>query len=371
MPASRYNEHMPRNALIILGAGASFDLIPISTQGAGPLASAARDLRPPLTKDIFRDDRHTLDILSKYDGARTLAANIRINLDKGEQLEPLLRVLADDERSTVARQFPEIALYLQDFFAKISEYTDQPVNYDRLAHALFTAEPKFEQIAFVTLNYETLLDRVLLPSYFGVSQADIDSYVTDRALLVKLHGSVNWMRHFEHRAPRRKHFDPQDYLELIRSLETRGLRAALGNHFTVQNPGLQRFSELRAEAEHRIMDVGYPAISVPLGTYDPYFACPQRHVEALIEFLPSCRNVLTVGMSARDGDLIKLLREGLPEKVANFHLVDSTATAAEVAHKNFGKVPQFEHVHGEVHTGGFSDFIMRGGIERFIKQCSD
>ena len=355
------------SVLVIIGAGASYDCVSRNRPGGW----ITPGLRPPLTQDVFRDDDHTRPILSKYDGARLLATNIRIDLQNGKQLEPLLRVLADNSERPVARQFPEIALYLQEFFSEISTYTDQPANYNRLAQALFTAIPRFDRICFVTMNYETLLDDVVFPNYFEVNRQDvtIDSYISDAVLLVKLHGSINWIRKLgvSQKFDRRLHYTDADYLGLIRDLTTDGLKRGLEPQIHLKNPAERLYKELKSDENYRYMEISYPAISVPLGTYDKYFACPREHVDALEQFLPECKNVLVIGTSGKDEDLLTLLQEKLPP-VLTLHIVEVDPSAFDATYRNLNNVPQFQVAAGK-YTGGFTDFIMDGGIQAFLDDC--
>lgn len=361
---------MAKNLLVIVGAGASNQLIPFDDRTSQYIGWENADLKPPLTRDVFRHDEHTRRILQDYDGARHLAAPIGLALSRGEQLEPLLRSYRDSDSQPLASQFLEIPLHLQDFFAEICEYTDQPTNYEMLVHTLFSASCGFHQIAFVTLNYETLLDNVLFPDYIGKPLNDnLDSYIGERCRLVKLHGSVNWARRLRKVFRLRDDFrGVRSYLSAIRSFgNAQSLSSALEPDIFHWYPGQPRLQEIRRDDTEVECYLYYPAISVPLGTYDRAFACPPPHLRGLEEFLPSCRNVLAIGTSARDDDLLEILAGGLTT-VECFNIVDKDAEAVRSAMDGWCNVTPLG-VYQEAHTGGFSDFIMHGGLQSFVEAC--
>ena len=92
------------------------------------------------------------------------------------------------------RQYWAIPLYLQDLFFEIGQWTltggyaQQPDSYDRLISATLT----LDEVTFVTLNYDTILDRRLF-HYLPGELESMDSYLSgSNWALIKLHGSVNW-----------------------------------------------------------------------------------------------------------------------------------------------------------------------------------
>lgn len=359
---------MGKNVLVILGAGAAHDLIPLGKDGKA-LGSSTPGLVPPLTRGVFEDNTITKGILDQYQGARNLAGTIRIELENDDAvLEPLLKRMAEADERTLSQQFPQIPLYLQDLFANISRnFTNQAINYQRLAFQLFAEESGLGQIAFLTLNYDTILDDVLSPSYLSLTQK-IESYTNGECLLVKLHGSVNWARSFEIEHDRSKSFDLPEYLELVGSLGYRGIGNTLAPEFAVIQPSGRRWRVITTTGDTWTIKIDYPALSVPLGEYDPSYACPGTHIQALKDFLTDCKNVLAIGVSGRDEDLLELLEDGLPQELGMFALVDSSLAAANSALERFSAVPQFMTWNLR-YTDGFSGFILQGGLEEVMAGC--
>lgn len=357
---------MGKRALVILGAGASYDLVPIiDGQRFGPTDDR---FRPPLTKYLFLENELTSETLEKYPSASNLAGSIRYDLQKGEDLESVLLRLRRAEDLPRAQQFPQVPLFLQDMFGRISErYTSQPVNYSRLADMLFKTDSGFESIAFVTLNYETLLEKVLAPDYLGNLIRNLDSYITQKCLLVKLHGSADWAWRLDleqqDTTPSGAPFRLQEYLELLQRLKNDGLKKASTDDISLRPPAdLWRPNQDNAQP----VEVYYPALSVPLGEYEP--VCPRNHIAALKEFLNGCRNVLAIGVSGKDADLLELLKENLPQEVHSFWLIDKGEENATRAYQNFLEhCPQLKAKFPyEPRVDGFTGFIQSDDLDRFI-----
>ncbi|MCH8993431.1 MAG: SIR2 family protein [Chloroflexi bacterium] len=352
---------MPRNALVILGAGAS----------AG-LAVAGQNLpdaqyTPPLTNEIFNRYAATNHILPKYPRAEQLANSLRTSLITNEDsLEAEMRKFRDEPLTSGS--FLEMPLFFQELFGEISaKYSTSNGCYDRLVLELLRSD--LEKIAFVTLNYDLFLDRALdtaAGTRTGVFP-DISSYVTDnRWMLIKLHGSVSWMRPIlspgdgpgrERDAKRSLLLSLLDKNPVFSVSGAANLRVTDWDDWFSQNP--------QGAQPH------YPHLAVPVeDKSDPL--CPQQHLDKLHEFLPTCRNVLTIGVSGRDDDLFKNMAS-LPES-ANFFVVGQPLEEAEKALNNFTRrVPQLHNAQLASTTfgGGFGDFLTDGGLDKFIAAARD
>lgn len=331
---------MASKLAVLLGAGASYDLI-----GAGT-ATVTHDYRPPLTAEIFgcgpdSSIRPSFQaILETYQGARRLAATIGISVRGGQSLEAVLRGLQDSCDPNTKRHFWDIPRYLQHLFGTISDkYTTEPVNYTYLVHAVLTSG--LEQVAFVTTNYDLFLESALT----SVTETKFDSlarYVPNsKWMLIKLHGSVNWARPIRTRTMRG---------EVVEDYEFSGEVEFLG-HFS------------------HIEDRQYPAVVVPVdGKYG--FLCPPGHVTAVKSVLASCDNFLIIGMSGRDQDLLDLLQESITTctRLAVIGGEDTSSVLERFQkgiNKFIGGTPQT--VPPVVFSDGFSKFLRSGMLDKFLK----
>ena len=178
---------MLRRLVVIIGAGASYDC-------ASELVDKDPRLQPPLVKDLFSTG--FAGILHRYPLAQAAAADIRRAIEPvSENAVPLERYLREQMRdatdSYTRRRYRQIPLYLQDVLFTVSDtngrgYTKEPDNYNALLNRVLP----LDNVLFLTLNYDTLLDDRLF--IYG-SPTSLPSYVSDPGwALVKLHGSVNW-----------------------------------------------------------------------------------------------------------------------------------------------------------------------------------
>ena len=363
---------MPKNALVILGAGASSGLAVAGQNIPQP------EYTPPITKEIFTGAYAGTNLhLRHYPRAEQLANRLRVKLKTDpESLEVEMRNLRDSPEPDTARSFLEMPIFFQELFGEISaRYSTSNGNYDALVLALL--ESDFDKIAFVTLNYDLFLDRTLA-TLAGLSDGifpNIRSYITtgDRWMLIKLHGSVSWMRPVLRPvdgpggsvdAKRRRLLTLLD--EIGRFSGKKELRVAeWDDWFTKTDGGWQAH---------------YPHLAVPIkDKTDP--VCPQQHLDALQEFLPTCRNVLAIGVSGRDLDLFEQM-VSLPD-CANFYVVakseskgnqvanaiEPKSEANKIADRFIGYVPQLQHGwhSSNAFDGGFLDFqSVDRGLDKFI-----
>ncbi len=349
---------MEKRIVVVVGAGASAGLRGVD------VGSVDTDYEPPVTNNIF-SHRQSARILSLFPGANALAATIAIEVSRGKGLEATLRELKDSGTSPTKEQFREIPLFLQALFAEISaKYTTLPVNYSSLVERLLRSG--FEQVAFVTPNYDLFLEQVLATSFLGGPIGDLNSYIDrDRWLLVKVHGSVDWGWPLTVKVPKPDPWADESwrnsYLQVLRDSDL--------DHIVDSSD--VRFVENYGKPTWRDDDPWYPALSVPLGEYD--FVCPPSHIERLSAYLEGCRNVLVIGVSGKDKEILDLLSTSLPETLEAFTLVDnlSEPLPEETAYGRFTQaVPQLLGAsHLEHYYEGFSRFIQNGRLDEFITSC--
>lgn len=359
---------MPKRALVILGAGASHDLMSADDE----LVSADTNYKPPLTESVFSIQASFQTILDRYPDAGALVESIRIQ-PKDKSLEAVLREYSDSTSEHRARQFREVPLYIQELFGEISARyaVRQPRNYTHLVNHLLE---EFERVAFVTLNYDLFLEKVLQVPSLGGGLHGLDWYVQPQWLLAKLHGSVNWGRRIRAysesiRADRRTvksrelnvEGKTQHYLTLIGQTELKD--------------NLEGVIEILENYRYRWLgDVPcYPALVVPVEEkYE--FVCPREHVEQLSEFLRECKNILVIGCSGKDQDLLDLLKDCMAD-CSTFFLVGGAAGDVDQTRLRFLEaVPQLKRAYGpyfQTFTDGFSSFIENQGVERFAQFSRD
>ena len=341
---------MANDILVILGAGASFDVVNKSDRHPATILDA--DLRPPLTNKLFGDEGVCAKALEDYPDVLSLAATIRNRLrDRGASLESVLADINDAPQEHRRSQVYQVPLYLADVFWQVSTgYTSLAVNYTTLVDELFES---FDLGIFLTLNYDLLLDRVLSgPLYWGGEIRDMTSYIRERWALVKLHGSVNWGRRLDLSEESKPPPFPSNPTKqnLVRVFSDWPPKGRLSDEISVRSS----YKLFWSDGPH------YPALALPVaGKYE--YVCPRLHIDALEDRLPVCDTVLVIGASGKDRDLLDILKANLGD-VKQFVLVGDGEDAAK-ASTNFLAVPQLGARGAEVHNHGFSNFIQRGGLD--------
>jgi hypothetical protein len=350
---------------VILGAGASFDSVRRSrTVGVDWTWKA------PLTKSLFdpsddqelqqnlRNQRNSNfdEVLSRYPRAWSLTSTLNQRLSNGEQLEAVLRSWRDGE-DFIVRQYQQIPLYLQDLLGKVSQYfapisTD---NYDSLVRRLLHSD--FEKVAFITLNYDLLLEKSLntagdvAPDLMNNMRMEWYVRASPRWLLCKIHGSVNWGRPMLS-IPRQ---GSSSLRRVLDTLESTFVREHDAGEIALISP---------APEENIVNNIfHYPSLAVPVDDdYPP--VCPREHLDMTKQFLSECHNLLVVGARGKDADLLKLLAESTM-KCSNLSVVAGSTEEAEETVGYLSQATNCTQSQPMQFSGGFTRFLDTGAFDTF------
>ena len=170
---------------VILGAGASHDCV--SSEASVPVDE---HYWPPLTPDLFTAKRRGYaEVLAKYPLIKAAAAELS-SIGSAIGIEAELRErYRDSEHGHDQQIFRGVLPYLQELLYTVSEkFTVFPQNYEALIAQLL----RFNEVTFISLNYDVLLDNALLA--YDTNKTALDWYVRQPRnwSLIKLHGSVDW-----------------------------------------------------------------------------------------------------------------------------------------------------------------------------------
>ena len=341
---------MGKRLTVILGAGASNDL------GVSGRAQVEQEYQPPLARDLFKGADTFLRILNHYPRARSLAAPIADRMSRNEDLESVLRSLRDSPNEHTVRAFWQIPLYLQELFAAISEhYTSEPTNYSILVHELLGSA--YEKVAFVTLNYDLLLEKSL-EGFATWNPRDLSDYIGQAPnwMLVKLHGSANWGKRVLN--------VPLDVPDMDHALKLVDKLSLDGAEFSeIEITDLRRWITPPEGGFNLI----YPSLTVPVEDKDEY-SCPKAHIETLKEFLSSCPHYLIIGVSGKDQDLLDLLKENVRTCGA------VTIVGDEHVHDAWGRFHDAVRPFRDTRVlpmkceRGFSEFIASGDLDKSLSR---
>jgi hypothetical protein len=344
---------MGKKIAIILGAGASYDVIPNNQRNQAVKNS---DFAPPRTKDLFTLSRTLEPYLAQYNRAYTAIGNMRNRLERAEEsLEGLLRQLKESGETSKVQQFKQIPLYLQHIFGLISrEYCYHPLNYASLISEAVRSD--IEQVAFVTMNYDLFIDQALSRE-FNMGFTDMNKYINnnEKWIYVKLHGSVDWSRKIKPEAIKNHGGGIGAYLENIDSMD---IEKNLEKPIEKVDNYLDR---MEGRSEY------YPALTVPVDNkYE--FNCPDEHIQALKSLLKECSSFLLIGVSGKDKDLLDLLKEN----VSSAHLVAVVggANVQETGYRFMEAVPAFNSnmtgTKWRHFNDGFSSFVHSKDLQSFF-----
>lgn len=336
--------------LVIAGAGASFDSIssrPIST-------SSYEEHRPPVADNLFSPRPAFEDIQRLIPQVRQVATLLHHRAN-GESVEDVLARFSGEATHNARRpvQLAAVRFYLQGVIARCEErwYREHPVstNMDALYDQIENARHERTHALFVTFNYDRLIEHALENS--GQHFSSLDDYIArGRTRVIKLHGSVDWVRPIK----------PMDTREFGGSGWTVA-RQVSDAILSLPEPGAIEIGGDVPSSSTRNR-IAIPAIAIPVKAKDR-FECPDSHVTALREALPEVRAILTVGWRAGEQYFLKELSQGIRHQTevtcVTGNTADSDATIAALRHCIPG-------ANFERYGAGFSQFIRDRRVERLL-----
>lgn len=343
--------------LIILGAGASFDLLSRSDYPRDDI-----DLDrwiPPLTNNLFNGVQFQ-DLLSKYQEMTELVGYIRGRIRRNHPditFEGILTKLYQDgikSNPDLYRSFAALLFYLSDLFGTITEKYYRPHNnYDALKHIISL---NGNQAVFVNFNYDLFLEKS-----FGKNNSEkVYQYLEGNFPIIKVHGAYNWFwnRLVNAFGEKKKGcyeisvsgaqyiFNPGD--------NSQKWELIIHNTSNLQNLRAQGLDGLRAYSFH-------PALALPLMGKEN-FVCPPDHVEFLKRKLKEIDRIVIIGWKVGDPFVRNLITEELKTRRIPIAYIGSNNAKSIVDELE----KEFRENMKHINNGGFSDFISSDGGENFF-----
>ena len=285
-----------KKCTVILGAGASYDVhIPGTTR------EPRSEFRPPLTAQLFDPRFHGLR--NRLTGSEFLGYELASLAKAGAlNLEQKLREYANDNNQRIRRLFKDIPIYIRSVLIDCStHYYEHSGAHAFLIKRILSDHP--HHVLFISLNYDVLLEHSLA-SYSGKSIIDMDEYVAKerQALIVKLHGSIDWLTPIGDVDPQR----PED-ISWEEAVENLDLSKSVELIWKLAVP--HQFHSKNFSHPYKQKHV-YPVLTAPLAGKKPLdIVCPASHIQAVKDFVPQCRKFLFIGTSGLDEDLLSLLNQ--------------------------------------------------------------
>ncbi len=338
--------------LVILGAGASYDSAP----SRHPRDARYREMpnRPPLGNELFGDRQDFGEVMNKYWQCLPIIPRLR-HIPTGSTVEAMLQDLETQATHNPDRhpQLAAIRYYLQEILwvttERWLEETKNLSNHRTLVDDIKQWKKPDEKVCFVTFNYDTLLDQAL--SDRGHRFTELSDYIARDLMLVKLHGSVNWVRIVTAMSDEDQNVGRTD---LARRLIEDYANLKISRKFVLAG-------EYPPSPRNKRPVV--PALAIPVeGKLD--FECPSEHVEALKAFVPEVRKILMIGWRATEQPFLEILKHGLGQANPHIMVVNGSEYDAEDAANRIrrAEIP----AHYSITPDGFTDFIISNRAREFL-----
>jgi len=335
--------------LVVLGAGASYDAVPVYP----PPSLEGTPMRLPLANDLFAE--RYLSYIAHFPRCFPIIPYL-MNQQSGVTVERVLQQLQDEGESNPERhnQLTAVRYYLHymigshdlNWCRSAVGVTNHLTMLDQIRHVLGN-----QPICIVTFNYDRIIETVLAQR--GITFASIDDYIrNDLCTLFKLHGSVNWGR--EVISPIAGLPDT-NWLALAQQIIDQAHELKVSDRFhVVQDQPIFHFDGKPL----------YPAMAIPLETKTAY-ECPLEHVGVLRSQLAEVDQVIIVGWRAADQPFVRMLADLLGGTLNGLVIAASETDAQETIERlTSAKVPcKFRAT-----PGGFTDTIVRRTIEQFLRE---
>lgn len=351
--------------LIVLGAGASHEC----WNGSSP---REEQWKPPLVGDLFggRSSNDFWSVLEKHHGAIVLGADLAPYASIGAlNLERQLRGLAVHSDERVRRYFREIPAYLRDLLAQVSvSYTEYPGTYIQLIKRVLADTA--HEVAFLVLNYDTLLEKALTHFDTRFQFQTFDDYVAHErgAIVVKPHGSANWV--FPFAAAREGVSASGERMAEWSAAVAASNPKPVGDDFIIGGSRYESSIRWWRHVDPLSKDwfLIYPRLTAPLTekTADD-LVCPQAHTDALREFVKDFDKLLVIGTRGLDDDVLGVLGESAAApKIIQYV---SKGDAEEVRAAFQAHVPAFDIPVKDIliSNQGFATYLLSSDFEALMK----
>lgn len=339
--------------LVVFGAGASYDSLPLRPLGRTGYPEDREKWRPPLADQLFAPHLDYEEIQRQLPELHPLVSPLH-HRPRNESVEAVLQRLAAEAAPKRRTQLLAVRFYLQRLIhtCEVSWNGEQnaiATNHSALLDQIDSVLPSGRDVVLVTFNYDRMIERALEAR--GERFSRLEEYTSGTYKLFKLHGSVDWVRPLSVPVP--------PNLPSGRG----GIAAHICREIAeLGEPGdVQISPEARGDVFGRNMAI--PAIAIPT-TEKSGFECPGTHVADLRPALQDVRAVLTIGWRAGERRFLELLREHLPRDVQGMcvsgegRYSDETLRALRAA--GIGG-------RWEAYDGGFTDLTSREDARVYLE----
>ncbi len=279
---------------------------------------------------------------------------------KGIGVEQILQRLVENEKAYGIRtqQMMSVRFYLQRIiWQSTAEWVQESggaTSYATLVDLIRQYQPQNAKVAFITVNYDMMLEQVLTTLMDWEFRSVADYVHEDGWSLFKLHGSVNWGRVVTGVSqPVSSYADPELVNLLIRGASADQLTDSF--YVVPQLPGVRKDTLALA-----------PAVAIPVEAKSS-FECPSAHITALAQLLPSVSRLMVIGWRAQDQEVLDLLRKEIGHPVRGYVVSGSENGAVETIRRldAAGVIGEYD-----ASFAGFSQSVTSGELEPILSSAA-
>lgn len=309
--------------IVILGAGASYDCINRFHESFGTID--AHKWRPPLGNDVFGARANFREIYDKYAGAKSLSHSINSGNDIEDFFQKKWDLAVEKNDKHTLANIINIQYCLQELFYKISIEYSKNIGVSNY-HVLIQQAHDYsietgEEVAFITFNYDLLLEYALIQHYNEETEISKQTYTKYPIKIFKPHGSCNWFKKFK---GQKSGFDFHSllknkpaYEEILHQLDEDiivsdfPIKTNHSDHinFPIFHLGIDRTNANRYTH-------CFPQLLIPIKTKDE-FVMPKEHLELMLQYLAKCSNMLIIGWKGQEASFLNTLQEQCGDKEIN------------------------------------------------------
>lgn len=330
--------------LVVVGAGASYDSVP--SRDPGRSDSPLPEVRPPLADQLFEPRPIFEDAQRLLPQVMQIAGSL-LRRQSGMSVEDVLAEYAEqvDVYPHRATQLALVRFYLQAIIARCESAwclnNQVATNMMTLIDRIEYFRGSRERPVIVTFNYDRLIEDALVNR--GQSYTSMNDYIPNNGVpVIKLHGSVDWVRRIAsaNRFP-------------WSSAPGWTLATEIANHIlSLPAPGpIERMVGIPSSLVEGFLAM--PAIAIPVKEKSE-FECPDSHVEFLRGLVKEIKTILTVGWRGGERHFLKLLRDSGLKKFDAMCVAAGTRAAEEtVQNLQLMGVP----FDVDTYNNGFTQFL--------------
>ena len=345
--------------LVILGAGASYDLALDQTEGGD---------KCPLANELFAP---RFDVqLQRYPGASAFCPELAHTGDVEAFFQRKWQHVLDHYDPLTFSKILNVQFYLHDLFLQISK-KGQPrrSNYHTLVNLAHEyAVRTDEHVLFVNFNYDLLLEQALGQSqnYRFSSISDYVDHHNKKLLLVKPHGSCNFIRRLHPDILQHIPSDCQmnNITVLSQLLYSKKINADVINDLLAGEFDLFENDEIHHAAagiEHVLYQ---PQLLLPFKDKDE-LVMPLEHYSLMQHLLSGIDEILVIGWKGTEATFQKLLKNRLSHKTISV----TTVTKGEVSVKTeFEKsIPKavYKNIPEPQTFSSYMQYLVQNNLELF------